>query len=144
MATYWENSCSFSLRYVSWYKYLIVGLVFSRLGFWSGNLFLIAPFPDLCLLVPFYVVLKMFNLILTVTMQWVNECQWCVIQGILNADQRMGFLFQVKSKQIILFHVDVNILTYKPLMAVTLVFDPTILNDYVSTVKQLHLITYFI
>ena len=38
----------------SWYKYLIVGLVFSRLGFWSGNLFLIAPFPDLCLLVPFY------------------------------------------------------------------------------------------
>ena len=35
----------------SWYKYLIVGLVFSHLGFWSGNLFLIAPFPDLCLLV---------------------------------------------------------------------------------------------
>ena len=54
MATYWENSCSFGLRYVSWYKYLIVSLVFSHLGFWSGNLFLIAPFPDLCLLVPFY------------------------------------------------------------------------------------------
>ena len=54
MATYWENSCSFGLRYVSWYKYLIVGLVFSHLGFWSGTLFLIAPFPDLCLLVPFY------------------------------------------------------------------------------------------
>ena len=36
----------------SWYKYLIVSLVFSHLGFWSGNLFLIAPFPDLCLLVP--------------------------------------------------------------------------------------------
>ena len=52
MATYWENSCSFGLRYVSWYKYLIVSLVFSRLGFWGGNLFLIAPFPDLCLLVP--------------------------------------------------------------------------------------------
>ena len=52
MATYWENS-SFGLRYVSWYKYLIVSLVFSHLGFWSGNLFLIAPFPDLCLLVPF-------------------------------------------------------------------------------------------
>ena len=47
------NSCSFGLRYVSWYKYLIVSLVFSHLGFWSGNLFLIAPFPDLCLLVPF-------------------------------------------------------------------------------------------
>ena len=54
MATYWENSCSFGLRYVSWYKCLIVSLVFSHLGFWSGNLFLIAPFPDLCLLVPFY------------------------------------------------------------------------------------------
>ena len=54
MATYWENSCSFGLRCVSWYKCLIVSLVFSLLGFWSGNLFLIAPFPDLCLLVPFY------------------------------------------------------------------------------------------
>ena len=55
MATYWENSCSFGLRYVSWYEYLIVSLVFlPHLGFWSGNLFLIAPFPDLCLLVPFY------------------------------------------------------------------------------------------
>ena len=31
-----------------------VNLVFSHLGFWSGNLFLIAPFPDLCLLVPFF------------------------------------------------------------------------------------------
>ena len=39
----------------SWYKYLIVNLVFSHLGFWSGNLFLIAPFPDRCLRVPFYV-----------------------------------------------------------------------------------------
>ena len=41
-------------NYVSWYKYLIVSLVFSHLGFWSGNLFLIAPFPDLCLLVPLH------------------------------------------------------------------------------------------
>ena len=52
-ATDWENSCSFGLQYVSWYKCLIVSLVFSHLGFWSGNLFLIAPFPDLCLLVSF-------------------------------------------------------------------------------------------
>ena len=37
----------------SWYKYLIVSLVFSHLGFWSGSIFLIAPFPDLCLLVRF-------------------------------------------------------------------------------------------
>ena len=59
MATYWENSCSFGLRYVSWYKYLTVSLVFSHLGFWSGNLFLIAPFPDLCLLVPFQLGVKL-------------------------------------------------------------------------------------
>ena len=37
----------------SWYKYLIVSLFFLTSGFWSGNLFLIAAFPDLCLLVPF-------------------------------------------------------------------------------------------
>ena len=43
----------------SWYKYLIVSLLFSRLGFWSGNIFLIAPFPDRCLLVPFCQVLKL-------------------------------------------------------------------------------------
>ena len=36
-----------------WYKYLIVSLFFSHLGFWSGSLFLIAPLPDLCLLVLF-------------------------------------------------------------------------------------------
>ena len=47
-----------NIRYVSWYKYLIVSLVFSHLGFWSGNLFLIAPFPDLCLLVPFYTIIE--------------------------------------------------------------------------------------
>ena len=38
-----------------WYKYLIVALVLSELGFWRGDLSLIALFPDLCLLVPFYV-----------------------------------------------------------------------------------------
>ena len=41
----------------SWYKYLIVSLFFVCLFFvfffWSGNLFLIVPFPDLCLPVPF-------------------------------------------------------------------------------------------
>ena len=33
--------------------YLIVNLVSSHLGFWSKSLFLIASFPDRCLLVPF-------------------------------------------------------------------------------------------
>ena len=50
MATYWEIAAHSAYEMFLWYKYLIVGLVFSRLGFWSGNLFLIAPFPDLCLL----------------------------------------------------------------------------------------------
>ena len=38
-------------QFVFSYLFLIVSLVFSHLGFWSGSLFLIAPFPDLCLLV---------------------------------------------------------------------------------------------
>ena len=38
----------------SWYKYLIVNLVFPHLGFWSGNLFLIATLLDRCLPVPYY------------------------------------------------------------------------------------------
>ena len=48
----------------SWYKYLIVSLVFSHLGFRSGSLFLIAPFPDLCLLVlfPYYLPLNVLLL----------------------------------------------------------------------------------
>ena len=34
---------------------LIIGLDSFSNQSWSGNLFLIAPFPDLCLLVPFYI-----------------------------------------------------------------------------------------
>ena len=37
----------------SWYKYLIVSCFFFRLGFSNGNLYLIVPFPDRCLPVPF-------------------------------------------------------------------------------------------
>ena len=41
------------------YKYLIVN---SHLVFWSGNFFLVAPFPDHCLLVPFtYFVMQLFE-----------------------------------------------------------------------------------
>ena len=47
----------------SWYKNLIVNLVISHLGFWSWNLFQIAPFPDLCLLVHFFNARKMTNVI---------------------------------------------------------------------------------
>ena len=50
MATYLENSLPFGLRYGI---NLIVNLVFPISVFWSGNLFLFAPFLDLCLLGPF-------------------------------------------------------------------------------------------
>ena len=46
-----------------WYKYLIITLVFSHLDFWSGNLSLIAPFPDLCLLVPFGSQTRFFDIL---------------------------------------------------------------------------------
>ena len=53
MANYWEKAAHSAYDMFSWYKYLIVNLVCSHLSFWSGKLFLIAPFPDLCLFVPF-------------------------------------------------------------------------------------------
>ena len=56
MAAYWEIAAHSAYEMFLWYKYLIVSLVFSHLGFWSGNLSLIAPFPDLCLLVPSYLI----------------------------------------------------------------------------------------
>ena len=72
----------------SWYKYLIVSLVFSHLGFWSGSLFLIAPFPDLCLLVLFSVVV-LFVLCLGVIF-------FCAV-GALHARVRIYvFIFLVK------------------------------------------------
>ena len=52
----------------SWYRYLIVSLFFSHLGFWSGNLFLIAPFPDLCLLVPFCIDFPVKSCKITITL----------------------------------------------------------------------------
>ena len=58
MATYWEIAAHSVYDMFSLYKYLIVNLVFSRLGFLSGNLFQIAPSVDHCLLLPFYFLLK--------------------------------------------------------------------------------------
>ena len=66
MATYWENSCSFGLRYVSWYKYLIVSLFFPTSVFGVGIFFLIAPFPDLCLLVLFCTLVFSYPLYISV------------------------------------------------------------------------------
>ena len=43
------------LKQIDWHYFVdFVSLVFSHLGFWSGNFFLIVPFPNHCLLVPFY------------------------------------------------------------------------------------------
>ena len=61
MATYWEIAAHSACNVFSWYKYLIVNLVFSHLGFWSGNVFLIAPFPDRCILVPFCLTTEMLR-----------------------------------------------------------------------------------
>ena len=53
MAAYWEIAAHLAYDIYSKYKRLIVNSVFSQLGFWSGNFFLIASFPDHCLLVHF-------------------------------------------------------------------------------------------
>ena len=55
MATIGKIAAHLAYDMFSWYKYPIVNLVFSHLGFWSENLFLIASFPDRCLLVPFQI-----------------------------------------------------------------------------------------
>ena len=49
----WKKAAHSAYDIFAWYEYMIVNLVFLLLGFWSGNIFLIAPFPDRCLLVPF-------------------------------------------------------------------------------------------
>ena len=50
---------------------------FSRLGYWGGGLFLVVPFPDLCLLVLFFIlsmsVLDSIGSFLTVSVQSGNS-----------------------------------------------------------------------
>ena len=53
MAACWKIAPHSAYNVFSEYTYLIVNLVFSHFGFWSGNFFLIAPFPGRCLPVPF-------------------------------------------------------------------------------------------
>ena len=55
MATYWEIAAHSAYEMFSWYKYLIVSLLFPASVFGVGIFFLIAPFPDRCLRVPFYI-----------------------------------------------------------------------------------------
>ena len=54
MATYWENSCSFGLCFLGISTRLLV-CVFPTSVFGVRIFFLIAPFPDHCLLVPLYI-----------------------------------------------------------------------------------------
>ena len=121
MATYWENSCSFGLRYVSWYKYLIVSLVFSHLGFWSGNLFLIAPFPDLCLLVPFG---YLFFFPISIILSWkpvdsAKNCEYSAQLRLetqllpLNGRTRYGYTYTQNSSPI---YWGVNLTNYVELL----------------------------
>ena len=49
MTAFWEIAAHSA--YDMLYKYM----VFSNLGFWSGNFILIATFPDRCPLVPLYI-----------------------------------------------------------------------------------------
>ena len=53
MAAYWEIAAHPAYDMFSKYKYLIVNLFFSPTGFLEWEFFLIAHFPDHCLLVPF-------------------------------------------------------------------------------------------
>ena len=76
----------------SWYKYLIVNLVFSHLGFWSGNLFLIAPFPGLCLLVLFCVNPGIFHNLIPLSNEKTNNLHMRK-QRRRSADQCLCFLY---------------------------------------------------
>ena len=65
----WKIAAHSDYDIFSWYKYLIV--VFFQPRFLKWDLFLIAPFPDLCLLLPFlsppvtlYIYYYRFNAIL--------------------------------------------------------------------------------
>ena len=60
MATYLDNNCSLGLRY-DFLVYLTVNLVFSHLGFWSENFFLIASFPYRSLPLPLYMIILSFS-----------------------------------------------------------------------------------
>ena len=54
MTAYWGIAAYSAYDMFSWYKYLsAIFSFFAPLGLLSGNFFLIAPFPDHCLLVPF-------------------------------------------------------------------------------------------
>ena len=81
MAAYWKIAVNSAYNIFAQYKYLIVNLVFSHFGFWSGNFFLIAPLPDHCLLVPFYAkILKDINFCST-KISIITVKNLCILHG---------------------------------------------------------------
>ena len=61
MAAYWGIAAHSASDTFSWLYIHVPKCHFSffpPLGLWSGNIFLIEPFPDHCLLVPFCVVIN--------------------------------------------------------------------------------------
>ena len=69
MAAYWGKRQKADHSSYNVNKYLIVNLVFSHLGLWIRDFFLIASFPDHCLLVTFFNLfhLRMVNLVKELT-----------------------------------------------------------------------------
>ena len=67
-------------------KYLIVSLVFSHLSFWSGTLFLVAPFPDLCLLVHFYL-LSYYGIFTLGIVRFLLPCRLTFANSYVSFDQ---------------------------------------------------------
>ena len=54
MAAYWEIAAHSAYDMFSKYKYLTINSVFSHLGVWFENFFLIVPFFEHCLLLHIY------------------------------------------------------------------------------------------
>ena len=72
MATYWDNSCSFGLRYFSWYKYLNVHLVFSHFGFLEWESLSYCTNPGRCLLALLFVLPKLQNMFLVLVWELLS------------------------------------------------------------------------
>ena len=94
---------------------MIVSLVFSHLGFWSGNLFLIAPFPDLCLLVPSYINFdKCREEIVSALNDFGNR--WCKREGVEDdaLKEWKRSIFTIVHKRIKFYSQNINLLPPKP------------------------------
>ena len=85
------------------YIHVHVCILFSLLVFWTGNFFLIAPFPDHCLLVPFLIIVL------------VPHCQFSFPHDICFWNVNVFLISPVPDNRLLLpFHLsDVNALSLK-------------------------------